>query len=83
MESLGDILSYILKQFHNFIPDSELEESILKYIPVPSNVPPSAPLGDFLRGVLKKNHKSLELQGHKLLQKSLSLKLLCNMVLSN
>ena len=83
MESLGDILSYILKQFHSFIPDSELEESIPKYIPVPSNVPPSAPLGDFLRGVLKKNHKSLELQENKLLQKSLSLKLLCNMVLPN
>ena len=57
MESLGDILSYILKQFHSFIPDSELEESIPKYIPVPSNVPPSAPLGNFLRGVLKKIHK--------------------------
>ena len=83
MESLGDIFSYILKQFHSFIPDSELENSILKYIPVPSNVPPSAPLGNFLRGVLKKNHKSLELQENKLLQKSLSVKLLCNMVLPN
>ena len=30
-----DILSYILKQFHSFIPDAEPENSILKYNPIP------------------------------------------------
>ena len=44
-----DMLSYILKQFHSFIPDAELEDSILKYNPIPSNVPPHAPLDEFLK----------------------------------
>ena len=52
-----DMLSYILKQFHSFIPDTELEDSILKYNPIPSNVPPPAPFDEFLRGVLEENHK--------------------------
>ena len=33
------------------IPDAELEDSILKYNPIPSNVLPPAPLDEFLRGV--------------------------------
>ena len=44
-----DMLSYILKQFHSFIPDAELEDSILKYNPIPSNVPPHASLDEFLK----------------------------------
>ena len=40
----ADMLSYILNQFHSFIPDAELEDSILKYNPIPSNVPPPTPL---------------------------------------
>ena len=64
-----DILSYILRQFHSFIPDAELEDNILKYNPIPSNVPPPAPLDDFLRGVLEENHKYLQMQEDKLLQK--------------
>ena len=47
-----DMLSYILKQFHSFIPDAELEESILKCKSIPSNAPPPAPLHEFLRGVI-------------------------------
>ena len=65
----GDILSYILRQFHSFIPDAELEDNILKYNPIPSNVPPPAPLDEFLRGVLQKNHKYSQMQEDKLLQK--------------
>ena len=57
-----DMLSYVLKQFHSFIPDAELEDSILKYNLIPSNVQPPAPLDDFLRGVLKENHKYLQMQ---------------------
>ena len=64
-----DMLSYILKQFHSFIPDAEPEDSILRYNPIPSNVPPSAPLDGFLRGVLEENHKYLQIQEDKLLQK--------------
>ena len=63
------MLSYVLKQFHSFIPDAELEESILKYNPISSNVPPPAPLDNFLRGVLEENHKRLQMQMDKLLQK--------------
>ena len=33
-----DMLYYILKQFHSFIPDAELEDSILKWISIPRNV---------------------------------------------
>ena len=51
------MLSYILKQFHNSIPDPGLEDSILKYNPGPIKVPPPAPLDEFLRGVLEKNYK--------------------------
>ena len=65
-----DKLLYILKQFHNFIPDAELEESILKYNPVPSNMPPPAPLDESLRWVLEENHKNLQLQQDKILQKN-------------
>ena len=64
-----DMLSYALKQFHCFIPDAELEDSILKSNPIPSNVPPAAPLDDFLRRVLEENHKYLQMQENKLLQK--------------
>ena len=64
-----DMLSYILKQFHSFVPDAELEESILKYNPIPSNVPPPAPLDEFLRGVLEENHKYSQMQEDELLQK--------------
>ena len=53
-----DMLSYVLKQSHSFIPDAELKDSILKWNPIPSNVPPPAPLDDFLRGILEENHKS-------------------------
>ena len=38
-----DMLSYILKQFHSFIPDAEIEDSILIYNPITSNVPPPVP----------------------------------------
>ena len=64
-----DMLSYVLNRFHSFIPDAELEDSILKYNPIPSNVPPPAPLDDFLRGVLEENHKYLQMQEDKLFQK--------------
>ena len=63
------MLSHVLNQFHSFIPDAELEDSILKYNPIPSNVPPPAPLDDFLRGVLEENHKYLQMLGDKLLGK--------------
>ena len=39
MESLGGY-AYILKQFHNVIPEAELQDNILKYNPIASNVPP-------------------------------------------
>ena len=64
-----DMRSYVLKQFHGFIPDAELEGSILKYNPIPSNVPPPVPFDDSLRGVLEENHKHLQMQEDKLLQK--------------
>ena len=38
MESLGGY-AYILKQFHNVIPEAELQDNILKYNPIASNVP--------------------------------------------
>ena len=64
-----DMLSYVLKQFHSFIPDAELEDSILKYNLIRSNVTPPAPLHDFLRVVLEENQKYLQMQEDKLLQK--------------
>ena len=67
-----DMLSYFLKQFHSFIPDAQLEDSNLKQNPIPSNVPPLAPLDDFLsflRGDLEENHKYLQIQEDKNLQK--------------
>ena len=63
------MLSYILKQFHSFILDAELEDSIIKYNLIPSNVPPPNPLGQFLRGVLEENHKYSQMQDDKRLQK--------------
>ena len=45
------MLLYIVKQLHSFIPDAELEDSIRKYNPIPSNLPLSAPLDEFLKGV--------------------------------
>ena len=63
------MLSYILKQFHSFILDAELEDSILKYNLIPSNVPPPNPLDQFLRGVLEENHKYSQMQDDKRLQK--------------
>ena len=39
-----DMLYYILKQFHSFIPDAELEDSTLKWISIPRNVSPPAHL---------------------------------------
>ena len=64
-----DILSYILKQFHSFIPDAEVEESIIKYNPIPSIAPPPAPLDEFLRRVLEENHKYSQMQEDRLSQK--------------
>ena len=64
-----DMLLYTLKQFHSFIPDAEIEDSILKYNPIPSNEPPPAPLDEFLRGVLEENHRYSQMQEDKLLQK--------------
>ena len=52
---LGICFRIILKHFHSFIPDTELEDSILKYNPIPGNVPPPAPLDKLLRGVLEEN----------------------------
>ena len=63
------MLPCILKQFHSFFPDAELEESILKYNPILSNVPPPAPLDEFLRGPFGENHKYSQMQEDKLLQK--------------
>ena len=64
------MLSSILKQFHSFIPDAELEDSILKYNPILSNVPPVAPLNEFLRGALEENQKYSQIQEDKILQKT-------------
>ena len=64
-----NVLFYILKQFYNFIPYAELEDSILKYNSIPSCVLPPAPLDEFLRVVLEKNYKYVEMQEDKLLQK--------------
>ena len=64
-----DMFSCILKQFHIFIPDDELEDTILKYNPISSNVPPPAPHDGFLRGVSEENHKYSQMQEDKLLQK--------------
>ena len=66
---LDDVLLYILKQFHSFIPDAELENNILKYNPISSNALPPTPLDEFLREVLEENHKYLEMQQEQLLQK--------------
>ena len=63
------MLSYILKQFHSFIPDAKLEDSILKYNPTPSNVPPPFPPWWILERVLEENHKYSQMQEEKLLQK--------------
>ena len=51
------MVSHILKQFHSFIPDADLKDSILKYNPIPGNVSPPAPLEELLRGVLEENLK--------------------------
>ena len=64
-----NMLPHFLKQFHSFFPDAELEDSIFKYNPIPSNVLPPAPLDEFLRGVLEKNHKYSQMLEDKLLQK--------------
>ena len=64
-----DMLSYIVKQFNSFISDAELEDSILKYNSIPSNVPLPATLDKFLKGILEKNHKYSQMQEDKLLQK--------------
>ena len=66
---LEDMLSYILKQFLSFIPDADFEDSILKYNPIPNNVPPPTPRDEFWKGVLEQNHKYLQMQKDKLLQK--------------
>ena len=63
------MLFYVLKQFYSFIPDVELEDSILKYKPIPSNVPPPAPFDGFLKGVLEEDHKYSQMQKDKILQK--------------
>ena len=63
------MLSYILKQFHSFIPDDELEETILKYNPISGNVPPPAPLDEFLREILKENHKYFQMLEDRLYKK--------------
>ena len=67
--TLFDTKMTVMVQLYSFIPDAELEHSILKYNPIPSNVPPHAPLDDFLKGVLEENHKYLQMQEDKLLQK--------------
>ena len=72
------MLSYILRQFHSFIPDAELEDRILKYNPIPSNVPPPASLDEFLRGILEENHKYMQMQGEKLLQKNAAKSIKCS-----
>ena len=72
------MLSYVLKKFHSFIPDAELEYSILKYNPIPSNVPPPAPLDDFLRGVSEENNKYSQMQEDKLLQKIAAKSIKCS-----
>ena len=63
------MLSYNLKRFHSFIPDAELEDSILKCNPIPSNVLPPSPLDEILRRVLEENHKYSQTKEDKLLQK--------------
>ena len=69
MESLGGYAFVYFKEFHSFILDAELENSILKYSLVSSNVSPPAPLDEFLRGVLEENHKYSQMQEDKLLKK--------------
>ena len=57
-----DMLSY----FHSFIPDAELQESILKYNLILSNV---LPLDEFFSGVLEEIYKYWQMQQDKLLKK--------------
>ena len=68
MESLGGYHFLYFKIVPLFISDAELEDNILKYNLIPSNVPPPSPLDEFLRGVLE-NHKYSHMQEDKIFQK--------------
>ena len=56
----------MLSYFHSFIPDAELQESILKYNLILSNV---LPLDEFFSGVLEEIYKYWQMQQDKLLKK--------------
>ena len=69
MEPFGGYAFVYFKWVPNFIPDAQLEVSILKHNPITSNVPPPAPLDEFLSGDFKENYKYSQMQEDKLLQK--------------
>ena len=69
MEPFGGYAFAYFKWVPNFIPDAQLEVSILKHNPITSNVPPPAPLDEFLSWDFKENFKYSQMQEDKLLQK--------------
>ena len=64
-----EVLEHILKEFHAYNSDVGLENRILKWHPITSNIPPSPPLDEFLRGVLEENNKYVQIPDGKLLLK--------------
>ena len=64
----GGIRAYF-KEFHAYNSDVGLENRILKWHPITSNIPPSPPLDEFLRGVLEENNKYVQIPDGKLLLK--------------
>ena len=58
-----------MKEFHAYNSDVGLENRILKWHPITSNIPPSPPLDEFLRGVLEENNKYVQIPDGKLLLK--------------
>ena len=48
---------YVLQSFYNFITETDWQDSVWKYNPIPSKIPPPASQDDILRRTLEENNK--------------------------
>ena len=63
------MLEYVYEQFHNDIPEQDLQEGVLKPNQVPTNMGKTSIFNTFLKSLIDQNHKIYQITNYKPLVK--------------
>jgi len=63
----NNMLEYVNEQFHTYIPEQTIQDSVLKNNPVPNNLVKSPVLDGFIKSLMEDNYKSYQVNNDKTL----------------